>query len=271
MSIVVAGQEEDVPGAQTLNWKEDAKLCLNPDHCAQRPANRWIRASVLHTTQGFPDSKHPRPQTLLSGLGHAKGPCDDLAAYGANDGRSASAHLLVDCDGSAACMADLSTQFTYHAAQHEVNQISIGIEIFQSTAAELYEGQLDAVVLLVDYLTRRFGIQRQFHSPYHNRPVTRLAAGELDVIGNYGHRDVSGNRGFGDPGDYVFEKLAAAGHEAFDFEANEDLAAWKQRQEDLNARYGAGLEADGIPGPKTRIALTQAAKARGLWVSRPGD
>jgi murein L,D-transpeptidase YcbB/YkuD len=70
---------------------------------------------------------------------------------------------------------------------------------------------------------------------------------------------VSRHRGAGDPGDHLFEKLRAAGFEAFDFEAGEDLRAWKQRQRSL------GLQADGIPGQRTCQALRQAGHPHGLW------
>jgi hypothetical protein len=109
--------------------------------------------------------------------------------------------LVVDHDGSAACLADLADEVSYHSG--EVNEVSIGIEIYQGSDAELYEGQLESVVALVDYLTRRFHIQRQYQWPYHRRPAARIASGAQDVVGIFGHRDVTTNRGLGDPGDAI--------------------------------------------------------------------
>jgi hypothetical protein len=57
------------------------------------------------------------------------------------------AHLIVDCDGSIGCLADLVTEATYHATS--VNHRSIGIEIHQTRADEIFEAQLDAVARLV--------------------------------------------------------------------------------------------------------------------------
>lgn len=271
MAILVDDCAEEVPGVSTANWKQDPRLCLDMSHGEPRPSVVWIHAIVLHTTKGIPGGKDHREQQLLPGLGPDQRNCEQLVDCWANDNSCASAHLFVDFNGTAACLADLSSRITYHAAQHDVNRASIGIEIYQGVNAELYEGQLDCVVRLVDYLTRRFGVQRQFQRIYHKRPVKRITEGGRNVVGIYGHRDVTDNRGQGDPGDYIFQKLAAAGYEAFDFEADEDLAAWKKRQTDLNAQYKAGLQVDGIPGQKTRDALRQAGRPHGLWISRPGD
>jgi hypothetical protein len=74
---------------------------------------------------------------------------------------------VIDFDGTVACVADPLTETTYHAGHRAINHHSIGIEMYQGESAELYQVQLESTVRLVDFLTRRFGIQRQFHWPYH--------------------------------------------------------------------------------------------------------
>ena len=86
-----------------------------------------------------------------------------------------------------------------------------------------------------------------------------------DMIGLYGHRSQTNNRGNGDPGDFIFQALEAAHYEKFDFAGEQDLLVWKDRQSRL------GLKADGVPGPTTRMHLKKSGHAHGLWVPRPID
>jgi hypothetical protein len=118
-------------------------------------------------------------------------------------------------------------------------------------------------------LTEALGIQRQIPDAYHGRPLKRLIAGGADVVGIVGHRDVTAYRGAGDPGDAIFERLATAGYEAWDFDARVDLTTWRLRQRKLNADRGAGLRVDGVPGPATARALAEAGYPAGLWIRRP--
>ena len=85
------------------------------------------------------------------------------------------------------------------------------------------------------------------------------------MVGIYGHRDCSNNRGAGDPGDAIMALLCEHGYESFDFSTNEDRETWMKRQEEID------LLPDGIPGPKTAMTLAQKGYPNGLWISRPGD
>jgi hypothetical protein len=269
MGAIIDGVDETVPGLKIDNWLNSAVPRLNKNEDCRERFTRWVRGIVLHTTKGIPGGSDHRPQKILPGLGPDRKGDYAAARYWASSAEQAGAHLVVDFDGSIVCLADLLTEASFHAG--EVNEVTIGIEIYQGKEAEMYDGQLDVVVRLVDFLTRRFKIQRQIHSPYKKGPVPRIAQGARDVVGIYGHRDVTTNRGSGDPGDAVFEKLAAAGYEAFDYAANQDRSAWWQRQEQLNTDFGAGLTVDGVPGQKTVAALITSGRKHGLWVSRPGD
>ena len=154
------------------------------------------------------------------------------------------------------------------AALHadNVNQTSVGIELVQGRDATLYEAQLDAAVRLIDFLTRRFGIQRQIPHSYAGA-VERLAALAVDdVVGVLGHRDLSPRRGPGDPGSAIMNALATAGYEPVDYGRAHDLDLWKRRQAQL-----ALDPIDGVPGPETVDRLRAAGHAHGLWISRPGD
>ncbi len=148
----------------------------------------------------------------------------------------------------------------YHAGP--VNGVTVGIEIAQKEDGAVYEGQLDAVVKLCLWLSTRLAIQRQIPGPYTQGIVTpRCAAGGRDVVGFYGHRNVTPSRGFGDPGDAVFEALEGAGFERTNFSRGQDLDRWKARQAALGM---AEAEQDGIPGPKTCAAIATWQEANGF-------
>jgi hypothetical protein len=241
--LIVNARPETVPGLRCTSFGEEPSLALtSEDFRARRRAPSCI---VLHTTKGIPGGSDHRPQDIRPGLGAPVGAGERTSRLWASDGRSAAAHLTVDFDGHVYQHADLLTVAAFHAGP--VNEVSVGIEIYQGRDAELYEGQLYAVVALVDWITMRLGIQRQMPDVYRGTPIARLERGARDFVGVMGHRDCSGNRGAGDPGDAIFVALAAAGYERFDVAAGADLAAWRVRQKNL----GVGI--DGVPGPATSI------------------
>jgi hypothetical protein len=261
VGITIDGHDEQIHGITTRSFLEDPTLKLSPEDC--RPRSGAITSIVLHTTKGIPGGKDKRRQEIRPGFGAPVGAGARAASCWRDDGRAGGAHLVVDFDGSVTCHADLVRTTAYHAGA--ANARSIGIEIYQGSRAELYAGQLEVVVALVDWLTLRFGVQRAIPAGYLGGPIARLELGAVDFSGVFGHRDCSSNRGAGDPGDEVFRLLAAAGYERWDIEARQDVAAWKSRQQQL------GLTADGVPGPRTRAALAAAGRRGGLWVSRPAD
>jgi len=253
--LVIRGASESVPGLSSTSWLDDKGLRLQiGEDGARRAPNTWIRAIVLHTTRGIPGGSDPRPQRVLPGLGPSRNSARSVNSWWSTNGQSAGAHLVVDFDGSVACLADLELEQAYHATS--VNPHTIGIEIAQGSGAELWDGQLDAVVTLVDWLTKRFRIQRQIPDKYRGA-LQRLRTGGHDVVGVYGHRDQSRARGSGDPGDAIFARLAGC-YEAFDLNAGADLAMWRQRQRTL------GVQADGLPGRATWEAICAFQRSRGL-------
>jgi hypothetical protein len=221
------------------------------------------------------------PVIVRSGQGPDLGWDGDLAKRFMKDDRAASCHVPIDADGSYACLADLVRTVTYHAGH--VNEITVSVELYQTADGIVFESTLESAVCVIDALTRILGIQRQFA---HEREICRrfasptvgvsatsklaYAAGGArgtDFCGVYGHRNVTRNRGRGDPGDEVFRKLAAAGYEGWNVDTGDDLDVWSERQKALGI---CDDECDGIPGPRTR-ALLQMRRRWGLWIPRPGD
>jgi len=263
MGLIIRGQQVEVPGLDIRSWHDDPKLKLASEDYRGRP-DTWVRGIILHTTQGIPGGRDKRPQDIRPGLGPDTGRDERMAQMWSMDDRKAGAHLVVDHDASICCLADLQDHMPFHAGN--VNAVTIGIEIYQGKAwAELYEGQLEAVVTLVDFLTKTFSIQRQIHHPYGRQALKRGLKRGIDMVGVFGHRDVSNNRGEGDPGNPIMQMLIDSGYEAFNFAHDEDKDAWEARQ------CALGLLGDGVPGPKTATALRDAGHKNGLWVDRPGD
>lgn len=276
--LVIDGRVVPVSGLVIRSFCGDPALRLvcvdtpdGPRDCKPR-STAWIRGIVLHATPGRPDDRNDAPQRLRPGLGPSGPRAADIVRGWRADRRHAGAHLVVDLDGAVVCCADLAREGGISTGSAPLNDATISIELCQGRELELYEGQLAAAVRLIDYLTIRFGIQRQFHAPYrYMTPVPRIQRGATDVIGLFGHRDFTDNRGPGDPGDFIYDKLRDAGYEAFDYARDEDLRVWQQRQAELNGALGCALPTDGLPAERTCAALLSSGRRGGLWVPRPSD
>lgn len=272
--LIVGGKEILVPGVNIRNFKDEPSLALRvgrPDgNNDGKMRTAPVSLIVLHTTKGIPGGSDKREQVIKPGLGPDTKALDRTITYWSTDPTPSGAHMGVDHNGSVACFADLQTVCAYHAGQSEVNNRSIGIEIYQGSNAEIYEGQLDVVRKIVDALTQIFGIQRQIPLDYRNKPIPRLSElGGRDLFGVVGHRDVSDQRGKGDPGDAVMAVLANNGYERFDFFSNQDISVWKTRQADIKAKLGRDMYVDGIPGGQTATALKDLGYQYGLWALPP--
>lgn len=273
--LIIGGKEVQVPGVSIRNFKDEPQLALRVGRSdgANDGGTRTqpVTLVVLHTTKGIPGGSDKREQVIKPGFGPDTKAEDRTVTYWSTDPTPSGAHLVFDHDGSVACLADLLNTCTFHAGQYEVNLRSVGIEIYQGSNAEMYEGQLDVVRKVVDAITSFFGIQRQIPDYYRNNtPVPRLKTlGGRDLVGVVGHRDVSDQRGKGDPGDAIMEVLAKSGYERFDFFTEKDKAAWMSRQANLASRLKRPLSIDGIPGPQTVTALKDLGYQDGLWATPP--
>lgn len=263
--IVINARPRPVPGLVVQNYYDNGLLTLLLPEDGRARATTWVRALCLHTTKGI------WPQTIVPGYGPHVDDAAKVNRYWSNSRKHAGAQFVVDRDGDAASLCDCFKVAAYHAGQ--VNEVTQGIEMYQEADGDLYAGELDSTVKLCDALTWLFQIQRQVQRHYVG-PIARLEEPKdgKTVVGCYGHRDVTSNRGRGDPGDHIYSALLAAGYEAVEYENETDLAMWKPRQVGLNAS-GARLLVDGIAGPRTTAAVQKylADKPRGLWVVRPAD
>ena len=253
--LIIDGTEHLVEGLDVINWRDDQRLVRSREDGRLRKT-RWVRMQINHTTKGIPGGKRKEPQTLLPG-GVDGGKEFHVAAFWSNSPKQSGAHTVIDTDGSIGQLADLLTTAMYHAGS--VNEYSIGHEIYQLSSGGIYESTLRACVAMNLAICKLFGIQFQIHRPYKGKPFKRLSKGGKDCVGIFGHHDQTNNRGPGDPGEFIKDMLVEAGAEEFDFGRNEDIAVWKERQDEL------GLVADGIPGPQTVQALKAVGYDSGIW------
>lgn len=264
--LIIDGVECHVPGLDIRSWHDDAEMSIGALD-GRRRKTRVVRSIGLHASKG------DEPQVVLPGAG-APGLAKRMVQGWHEDdseGRHAGGHLVVDADGTIWCVADLLRDVTYHAER--MNEVSIGIEIAQTSRLEIRQIQVDNTVRLLDAVTLFMGIQRAIHYPYlgEAHPVARLAAGGEDYVGIWCHRDQTTRRGPGDPGQAIVDAVIHADYDTFDVDKREDLRTWEFRQRQL-VRRGAKLDIDGIPGPATRAALQALMlKPGGMWVPRPGD
>ena len=266
MSIVLNGQKIATPGLETVSWLDDPHVPQATDGSRR---TKWIRAIVLHTVHGKIGSLKPGFKASTRAEAYAK--------YQANTSRDVSWDYTIDTDGTIIVSNDPLEKYTWQATS--VNPFTLGIEFVQDDDGALYKGQMDTGVQFLDFLTRELAkrehpIQRQVPMNAQGKPVRGIiprivnASSAQSVVGIYGHRNQTSNRGPGDPGDFIFEALLQAGYKGFNLDGGEDLDFWKGIQQRMGI---TGKSADGVPGVATQKKLEEAGHKYGLWTPRPGD
>lgn len=197
--LLFSGESVLVEGVEVVNYLDDKDWTLPIPKCGtyRRKLPQYV---ILHTTGGYPDRDHPTPQRIRSEAAQPKHcRAASTLSYWRNSSRIAGAHMLIDADGTCYVLADLMDTATYHCP--DWNHLSIGIEVVQQPDSSLFEAQLSTVGAVVDAIVAKLSLPRVATGAYAG--VRRDVAG----IGVLGHRDLTGSRGFGDPGDFV---MAAA-------------------------------------------------------------
>lgn len=243
--LVVNGEEILIPGiaeVEQINFLDEPKLKLKMGEDMRWRKTRWIRNVVAHNTKNLRTTVVPGkgPETKLE---------ERISRWWAVDGRYAGAHLCIDWDGTVGCLCDLVQHAAYHAGR--INDVSIGFELYEDSQGRVYAHQLKVAVLVTNFLTKLFQIQRQCPPSIDNRMLSRAYRGGRDLVGVFGHCHAYIGKP-NDPGAHYFEYLEKAGYEVFNFWAEQDKHVWKFRQAKLDF---APLDCDGIPGPVTVDAL----------------
>lgn len=254
--LIVRGKINPVPGLTIRSWHDDPLLRLRVGEDCRPSTRRRILSIVGHTTKGIPGGSNLTPQIIRPGAGLDGGE-ERCARWWSTSPKQAGAQIIIDRDGSVACLADIISEVAFHAGGPQ-NNYTVGVECYQDSDGAIWQATIDSWVILASFLCDLEGLPRQVVWPYHGGPCKRLDrqhAGR-DYRGVYGHRDCASNRGQGDPGDALtLALIEQGGFEPVDIQADEDLRIWEGRQERINASgVITQLKVDGIPGPKTMKA-----------------
>ncbi|MDQ3295056.1 MAG: N-acetylmuramoyl-L-alanine amidase [Myxococcota bacterium] len=252
-ALLVAGLEVSVPGLDIFSRRRTSWAKLDPGDFRMRRTS-WVRQIILHTTKGT------HPQHVIPGKG-PNGADKIVADFWRGDPEHSAAHIVIDRDGSVACLADLAAHCAYHATTS--NDWSVGLELYQERNGGIYEAVLDAAVKLVPAICEILQIPFQIAGDdYAGKPIARMLTGGPDCVGIFGHRDNTDRRGRGDPGDEIYRRLIDAGAEPLWFAQRDDIEAWSRRQRRL-VLWGERLMVDGICGPSTLAAMRRRGFANG--------
>jgi hypothetical protein len=259
--ILIAGRIVEVPGVRVLSPHELPWVSLDAADC--RPRTNDPQQWILHKTLG---DDH---EQVLDGAGPSAdyGGDEDSAKDWQSDSRHAGSHLIVGYDGTVADLADLARYCAWHDGNVQSNMLSVGLEMKEKYGGGCFAVTFAAAVEVTAIGMSELGIQWQCPRHYRNNvPFPRFADGGRNLVGCFGHRDVTDHRGYHDPGDLIFDMLESTHHfERFDFYGREDLDVWSARQERLHALgYYAGA-IDGIPGKHTTAALAAAGFPAGIY------
>ena len=238
------------------------------DYAARKVAPSII---VIHTTGG----RWGQPVRAGAGKpGHAQQILEMWAGADHRGGEHehSGAPIVVDYDGTVYCASDIVRTAAHHAQR--INQRSIGIEMCTYPDGGITEATLDATAAITAALTHSgapgsglLAIPAQMpRGPYRGQPLRRLELGGVQtdgrgLVGVIGHRDSTGRRGRGDPGDAIWQRLAALGFDGVDYDGGEDVELGRVRQSALNARDAkAGntfrpLVVDGVCGYLSLLSM----------------
>jgi hypothetical protein len=254
--LLIDGVLVQVSDVKTISPGEVGWAHLSREDFATR-LNR-PQMCILHKTI----ADDPEKTLVGSGPSAGAGGTEYTAEYWQKDPHQSAAHLITGHDGTTACLADLVKICGWHANQ--ANMLSYGHEIKEVSGGGCYQAAYTAAVSVTLTATRAIGIQWQCPHKYTG-PMVRFGNGGSNLIGIFGHRDVTQNRNQWDPGDEVYRLLALQGVERFDFVARQDIDIWSKRQEWLKSLgYNVG-GIDGLPGPKTTAALKALGYPDGIF------
>lgn len=254
--LIIDGRVELIPDLTIVNYKDDPRLKLKPGEDMRTRHTRWIRSITLHNTKNIPTVTRP-------GRGPSTDLGDRIARLWSTDARNAGAHLSVDWDTDISCHCDLLQDAAYHAGS--LNEVSIGIEIYEDGKGVVYEAQLTTVVLLVRWLCRRFRIQMQMPPRTDNSEIPRIKLGGEDCVGVFGHCHNYFAGKAHDPGFDIMTFLKAAGFKELNFSRKDPQGLTEDRKYWADIQGKLGLGTDGVPGPKTCDALQARGFANGLY------
>jgi hypothetical protein len=225
MPLIFDGVKVVIPNVESASFLDNPKFGFtNPKDYGKRKGKP--KSICLHTRMGV------WPQIVVSEVKNRR--WDTVGVQrGSADDRTASWHISIDADGSFVCHLDLITVEAYHASQ--TNPYSIGIEMYQELDGTITVATLDTAVKICNVICNYLGITKQFPSSnaicqefarpdgkWHStkkRAYMRGGRSGANYSGVFGHRNLTRNRGKGDPGDIIFDLLEKEGYKRIDVDA----------------------------------------------------
>lgn len=257
--LLIAGELVQVPGVRILPPRGESWVTAARGNARSwRPQLKIIHKTIADDRELVIDVPGPS-----DGWGGVFDTVEDWHKRGVSG-----THLVTGHDGTAVCISDLVRFEHYHAGawDADANPRSWGHEIKEHKGGGVHRVALKTTVAITLVDTRKIGVQWQTPIRYlRNKPLSRFALrGGADLVGVFGHRDVTHERGEWDPGYVVISMLQAEGFEVFDFEAKQDLDTWARRQEWLQREGHYHGAIDGIAGPATTKALLELGYPDGI-------
>lgn len=220
MSIIINSTiHETTPAFQSTGYHDKGAGCKQCKYKTKRTEE--VVGIVLHFNRGM------KPGQIIPGGKNYKNTGETerglvLSRYQAGTmDRKASWDFTVDMDGHVYQSNDPMKFYTWNA--NAANRHVLGIEVVQETNQpwNMYEAGLKSTVELVLFLTETIpSIPRvilcwdEFKGCWEQGPIFSSYFNETNygsLNGIYGHRNISTNRGPGDPDSIVFEELWKTG------------------------------------------------------------
>lgn len=212
MPLIVGGQQIQT-SYETLDWINNPDKIKNVVTVGKHggPRSHTFQTPVGVCLHNFTGS---RQVIVAPGKGSEVRSFAVARMFANPKGRKASCHLIITAAGRVLCLADLKQHKTFHAGL--CNDWSIGIEIQKDKDFKMYEACLDTAVEVCEDLHNIFSIPKII--PADNKNSLVVEEGFMPMItkvkpykGFFGHRNCSTNRGPGDPGNTIFERLLLKG------------------------------------------------------------
>lgn len=208
--LIIDGVRVPVPGVRVTTWVDDPKRAPPITDGRERSASA-VRSIVLHTSRGVRG-------TIRDGSRDSNR-AEVLALYQSRTARQVSWCLSVDTDGDVLQQCDAARWACWHAGH--ANAWTIGIEMVQHPdTGDLWRVQVDACVAVVGALCDALAIPKRVPVDASGKPFAGVVPSWRSVAkggkatqwpGVLGHRNITTDRGPGDPGSSIFEALLSSG------------------------------------------------------------
>jgi hypothetical protein len=207
--LIISGSRWPVPGIEVVTWLDDPKRAP-PTRKVTAP-RKPPTAIVLHTSRGVVGGVREGSRVSTQ--------AETLARYQASTTRQVSWDITIDTDGTVIQSNDFGLAYSWHASS--ANGWTIGIECVQHPdSGDLWATQLGSLVCVCEVICTALFIPRTVPVGAHGGPYSGVVKAWQEkgeggqgkrFAGLVGHRNLTRNRGPGDPGDAVFETLLKGG------------------------------------------------------------